>query len=307
MNHKIKRVSIIGLGALGILYGEHFSKYMDYENLRIVADKGRINRYRSEGIFCNGEECNFNYVSPEENVDPADLIIFAVKYPNLQEAIKMVENHVGENTIILSVLNGIESEKDIAEVYGEEHNLYCIAYGMTASKVRNQVNYLNKGIIEFGELKESINSNKVGRLKDFFDLVNLPYEVNNNMEVKLWSKLMCNVGFNQTVAYHNSNNESIQKEGPEREMLIAAMEEVLTVANKEGVSLEYDELNYWLELLNGLNPEGMPSMAQDVKAKRYSEFELFSGTVVRLAAKHNIDVPVNTKFYKHFSKLEASY
>lgn len=307
MKHNIKRVSIIGLGSLGILYGEHFSRNMDYENLMIVADQGRINRYRSEGIFCNGEECNFNYVTPEENVEAADLIIFAVKYPNIQEAIKMAKNHVGENTIILSVLNGIESEKDIANVYGEKHNLYCIAYGMTASKVGNQVNYLNKGIIEFGELNEKNNSDKVERLKKFFDLVKLPYEVNNNMEVKLWSKLMCNVGLNQTVAYYNSKNKCIQSDSSEREMMIGAMKEVMRVAEKEGVSLKQDELTYWLDVFNNLNPEGMPSMAQDVKAKRYSEVELFSGTVVRLGAKHNVDVPINTKFYNYFSKLEESY
>lgn len=35
---EIKTVSIIGLGALGILFGHHLSKKMPAENLRIIAD-----------------------------------------------------------------------------------------------------------------------------------------------------------------------------------------------------------------------------------------------------------------------------
>ena len=55
----IKKVSIIGLGALGILFGHHLSKKMPKEDLRIIADQERINRYEKEHVYCNGERCNF--------------------------------------------------------------------------------------------------------------------------------------------------------------------------------------------------------------------------------------------------------
>ncbi|ADO82959.1 ketopantoate reductase family protein [Ilyobacter polytropus] len=307
MNHSIKKVSIIGLGALGVMYAEHLSQKMKFEDLRIIADQKRIDRYKEEGIYCNGKKCHFNYVTPDEIVKPSDLLIFAVKYTHLQEAIEAVRHHVGEDTIILSVLNGIESERDIAKVYGEDHNLYCVAQGMTAAKVGNQMTYKHKGMLCFGELNENKNTEKVECLKRVFDKVEMPYEINNQMAVKLWSKLMINVGVNQTVAYFNTTNQTIQKEGPERDMMIAAMKEVQMVAQKEGIILEDREIDYWLNIMDGLNPAGMPSMAQDVKAKRYSEVELFAGTIVRLGKKHNVPVPVNTEFYRYFIELEAGY
>ena len=307
MNYPIKKVSIIGLGALGVMYAEHLSQKIKFEDLRIIADQNRIDRYKEEGVYCNGEKCHFNYVSPDAVVEPADLLIVAVKYTQLQEAIKAVKHHVGDDTIILSVLNGIESERDIAKVYGEEHNLYCVAQGMTAAKVGNKMIYKNKGILCFGELDENSNSEKVERLKRFFDEMEMPYEINNQMGIKLWSKLMLNVGVNQTVAYFSGTNQTIQKESPEREMMIAAMKEVQMVAEKEGIILEDKEVDYWLEIMDGLNPDGMPSMAQDVEAKRYSEVELFAGTIVRLGKKYNVPVPVNEKFYKYFTELEAGY
>ncbi len=36
---EIKKVSIIGLGALGILFGHHLSKKMPKEDLRIIANQ----------------------------------------------------------------------------------------------------------------------------------------------------------------------------------------------------------------------------------------------------------------------------
>ena len=147
----IKKVSIIGLGALGILYGHHLSKKMSRGNLRVIADRTRIERYENEGIYCNSERCHFNYVTPDELCDPADLLIFTVKYEGLKAAIQAVKKHVGEQTIILSLLNGITSEAVIGQSYGTDHILNSVAQGMDAVKVGNQLTYDHKGIICFGD------------------------------------------------------------------------------------------------------------------------------------------------------------
>ncbi len=60
-------------------------------------------------------------------------------------------------------------------------------------------------------------------------------------------------------------------------------------------------MDYWLNIIDTLEPDGSPSMAQDVKAGRKTEVELFAGTIVDLAKKHKISVPMNEMFLKHFS------
>lgn len=305
MAKPIENVSIIGLGALGILYGEHFLRRMPAENLRIIADAARIDKYRKDGIFCNGQSCPFQYVTPEEPVVPADLLIVAVKYTALKEAIRMIKGHVGPDTIILSVLNGVVSEAEIGEAYGAGHLLYSVAQGMTAAKVGNQMSYVTKGILSFGELEADGNSEKVERVKAFFEAMELPYELNNHMRQKLWSKWMLNVGVNQTVGYFNATNQLVQQPGEARDLMIAAMNEALTVANKEGVSLTEEDVSYWLKVMGGLDPNERPSMAQDVLAGRPTEVALFAGTVVNLARKHAVSVPVNEMFLEHYSKNQA--
>lgn len=307
MNMEIKTVSIIGLGALGILFGHHLCKKMSKDSVRIIADEDRIKKYESAGVYCNGERCDFHYVKPEEVCEPADLIIFAVKYNGLKQAIDAVKNQVGEHTIMLSALNGITSEAVIGETYGMDQILYCVAQGMDAVKVENQLTYDHMGMLCFGEREPDILSDKVKSVATFFGKMGVPYEVDLHMYKRQWGKFMLNVGVNQTVAVYESNYGEIQQEGQARDTMIAAMREVITLSELEGVHLTEEDLNYWLSVLGTLSPDGKPSMAQDMKAKRYSEVELFAGTVLALGEKYGVPTPVNQELYDKIKRMESEF
>lgn len=304
---EIKTVSIIGLGALGILFGNHLCKKMPYEDLRIIADKDRISKYENNHVYCNGECCKFHYVTPEEVCEPADLIIFTVKYNGLRDAIQAVKNQVGEHSIILSALNGITSEAIIGETYGMDKILYCVAQGMDAVKEGNRLTYAHMGMLCFGEREPGIVSSKVKMVEEFFKKVEFPHEVETDMYKRLWGKFMLNVGVNQTVAVYESNYREVQREGQARDTMISAMREVIALSGKEGIHLTEMDLNYWLSVLGTLDPEGKPSMRQDLEAKRYSEVELFSGAVLELGRKYGVPTPVNKKLYDSIKLIESQY
>lgn len=304
---EIKKVSIIGLGALGILFGNQLAKRMPNEDLRIIADRERIDKYEKDHVYCNGRQCDFYYVTPEEECEAADLLIFSVKYSGLRDALKAVKNHVGDHTIILSALNGITSESIIGDACGMDKILYCVAQGMDAVKVGNKLTYDHMGMLCFGDREPGIVSEKVKKVAAFFEKVDIPYEIDRNMQKRLWGKFMLNVGVNQTVAVYQSNYGEIQKEGKARETMIAAMREVILLSEKEGIHLTAADLNYWLAVLATLSPEGKPSMAQDIEAKRCSEIELFAGAVLELGERYGIPTPVNKKLYNRIKVLESHF
>ncbi len=304
---KIKRVSIIGLGALGILFGHHLNKKMPQGDLRIIADEERIRKYQTDFVYCNGECYDFNYLEPEDLGEPADLIIFAVKYHGLREAIQAVKNQVGEHTIILSALNGITSETIIGQTYGMDKILYCIAQGMDAVKVGNQLTYDHMGMLVFGEGEPGFISQRVEEVSHFFESMEVPYEAVTDMNRRIWGKFMLNVGVNQTVAVTESNYGEIQKEGLARDIMIAAMREVTLLSEKEGINLNEADLTYWLNVLDNLSPEGKPSMRQDLEAKRFSEVELFSGAVLELGRKYKVQTPVNQELYLRIKEIEDGF
>lgn len=304
---EIKTVSIIGLGALGVLFGNQLAKNMPGENLRFIADRDRIERYRKNYLYCNGEQCNFNYIAPEEKCEPADLLIFTVKYNGLKDAIKAVRNHVGEKTIILSALNGITSETVIGQTYGMDKMLYCVAQGMDAVKVGNKLTYDHMGMLCFGEIEPGAVTERVEAVADFFNKTGVPYEALIDMKKRLWGKFLLNVGVNQTVAVYESNYGVIHRDGEARNTMIAAMREVMALSQKEGINLTEEDLGYWLKVLDGLSSEGKPSMRQDLEAKRYSEVELFSGAVIEVGKRYNVPTPVNKELYDKIKYIESKY
>lgn len=295
---EIKTVSIIGLGNLGIAYGNHLSKRMPKEDLRIIADESRIERYKKDFVYCNGERCDFNYVTPEAAMEPADLVLIMVKFQNLAEAISDIKNQIGQDTIILSALNGISSEGMVGEAYGMEKVLYCVAQGMDGIKAGNRLTFNHMGMLCFGDGEAGVISDKTRTVENFFKKTELPHEVETDMMKRLWGKFMMNVGVNQTAAVYLCNYGGLQEDGPARNTMVAAMREVIPLSEKVGLTLTEEDLSYWLKVLGSLRLEGKPSMQQDMEAGKTTEVELFSGTVLELGRKYGISTPVNEFLYQ---------
>ncbi len=303
----IRNVTIVGLGALGILYAGSLAWKIPKENLRIVADKNRISSYKRAGILRNGRAMDFHYVLPEDTCEPADLILIAVKYEGLKNALASIRNHVGADTIILSLLNGIRSEEDIAAVYGWDKVLYCVAQGMDAVKEGNALTFTRHGLLCIGDIHPGPASEKLLAVRDFFEQTGIPYVLDTDMRKRMWGKFMLNVGINQTVAVYEGDYGSVQRPGEARDTMISAMREVLPLAEAEGVNLGEEDITYWLSVVDPLSPEGKPSMRQDTEAKRKTEVELFSGTVLELSKKHGIPAPVNQMLNDKIREMEDGY
>ncbi|MBD5508392.1 MAG: 2-dehydropantoate 2-reductase [Lachnospiraceae bacterium] len=291
----LKSIDIVGLGALGVMYAEFFTKTLGKENVRILADRERIERYKKEQITFNGEVCDFQYCDASKENRPSELMLFAVKYGALETAMKESAHLVGENTILLSVLNGIRSEEDLGQKFGREKVVHCIAQKMAAMKEGNAAFCTNKGELAIGVLDGGREEN-LAAVKELFDRTGFAYSCPEDMRHALWGKLLCNVGVNQTVSLFEGTYRSVQQEGEAREMMKAAMRETILVANAEGIGLSEKDLEDWVTIIDGLNPDGEPSMRQDSKAGRRTEVVLFAGTICELGKKHGIATPVNDQF-----------
>ncbi len=301
----IKTVSFVGMGALGILFGGYLTKKLGKENVGFVVDENRRQKYEEWGVSTNGVLCDFKMVSDQDADAPVDLLIFAVKANALEKAMETAKHQVGPQTIIISLLNGITSEKIIGERFGKEKMLVTVAQGMDALKIGRELTYCHMGQLCIGSLeKDTSNLEAVCQL---FDKTELPYTRENNILQRLWSKFMLNVGVNQVVMVYEGTFGTIQKPGEARDLMIAAMREVMDLSAAEGVPISEKELHAYVDLVDSLSPQGMPSMRQDGLKHIPSEVELFSGTVLELARKHKLEMPVNEALYTQIKRMEEQY
>src|SRR5579875_2127614 len=193
---QIRRISVIGLGAIGAAYASKLYD-MDPECVQVIADEKRIARYKARDVVVNGRSYQFQYITPERETEPADLILVAVKYDGLVQALEQMKRHVGPETIILPLLNGISSEEMIAKVYGSKNVLYAMCVAIDAVREDRHVHFSSIGRICFGEAENPIYSRNVELVQDLFERADIPYEIPKNMLRTMWLKFMINVGINQ--------------------------------------------------------------------------------------------------------------
>ena len=295
----IRTSALIGLGALGILFGRKMP------GVQVVAAEARAARYAAQPTLCNGEACRFAYCAPEAG-EPVDLILVAVKATGLDAAIRDIAAFVGPDTVILSVLNGITSEERLDAAY-PGHVLWSVAIGMDANRVGRDLVFKAPGRIQFGERDGRITP-RVAAVAQYFAACGIAGEPCTDILYKQWHKLMINVGLNQASAAFGMTYGDLAKDTPQRAKMLQAMQEVIRLANAEGVPLPPDDDVVWLAgAIPSFKPDNRPSMGQDIQARRPTEVEEFAGTVRRLSQKHGLPTPANDIFYQRICAITAGW
>lgn len=331
----INSVLLAGAGAVGLTVAHTILAHNPTE-LAVLAGGERLERYKEKGLFVNGKKLEVRLAPAKgcgnvhANPFPCgfDLIIIASKFHHLTQILDDMQPYVGEKTLILSLLNGISSEQIIAKRYGKHKVPLAMILGTDAQHSENHTTYNLKGVIHFGEKQNPVPnsgatsyaqtsecSKRVRDIAQYFERTGIAFEVPQDMEKRLWFKFMVNVGINQCSAVLQQPYGPFQHAGDghpaaceeARSLMEDAMKEVIMVAQAEGIALCDKDIDNWYDTLDTLTPESRTSMCQDVMAKRKTEVELFSATVIELAEKHGIKVPVNQVLYRQLRTLEKTW
>lgn len=303
---RIKTVGIIGRGAVGVLYGTLLQEQLGKNQVCFIADENRTKHYREHPIHCNGQECDFHYVSSPDEFGIVDLLVIVVKYPFLGDALQSVRGFVGEHTIILSLLNGITSEGIVEETLGTGTVIHSIAQLMDAMKEGNQVSYTKAGEIVIGTNDEKKRP-ELDAVEELFRANAIPHHVAKDIIHEQWSKLVLNCGLNQVCAVYDVPYRDCQTPGDIRTLFIDTMEETRKIALLEGIDMKAEEIDQWLEKISGLSPDSMPSMRQDMLAGNKTEVDLFSKTIMELAQKHGVELTWNPMLYEKIKEKERNF
>lgn len=287
----IKNVLICGIGAVGSIYADKIQNF-NSDSLRVLVDENRLKKYTENPIVFNGKELHFNYVLPDETNFKADLIIIATKFEGLDEAIKNIKNFVCDDTVILSLLNGVTSEKIIASVYGREKLLYSYFIGHSAIRTGRNVVHDDVNTIVYGS-ENSDDYDNVKRVQKYFESAGINYKIPDDIMHMMWLKYMLNVSANQTTAILRMNFGEMLKNEKCMDFAVNVMKEVQAIAKAEGVRDTEKMIDETIMHLHTMIPEGKTSMLQDVEAGRKTEVKMFAGTVIEYGKKYNIPTPYN--------------
>jgi 2-dehydropantoate 2-reductase len=184
--------------------GHIFQRHHSYCHINL--QKRSYKNNRNNNNQSNGQP------DPDEDNFKADLIIISTKSDGLNDAVKNIKNFVTDETIIMSLLNGVKSEEIISETYGWKHLLLSYFIGHSSMRDGNKIVFDGVGNIVFG-VKDSLKTdiNDIETVKRFFDKVGISYKTPDNMYRAYWLKYMMNVSTNQPSAILKMTFGQMQK------------------------------------------------------------------------------------------------
>ena len=299
----ITSVGIIGAGALGLMYASAFRR-VPGTDVFFIADGHRLEQLTGRAFRVNGVEVTYPARSPAD-VSPPDLMVVAVKNHHLPEIGPVVSRVCGEDTVVISVLNGIDSEPFLERVAPTSRVIYTVAVGMDAMKDGNVLSFTREGKLIIGTRDNESRAPEIERLSVFLRRAGLTVETPRDIHRAIWWKWMVNIGVNQVSAVLGAPYRTFQAEGPARELMTGAMRETIAVAEAAGIDLHDDALVQWYEILSTLGPENKTSMLQDVEAGRTTEVGSFGGRLCELAREHDIPTPINETLVRLIAAREG--
>lgn len=297
---EIKKVAIIGAGAIGSYFIAGLSDKLG-ENLCIVAEGERNQRLDRDGIVVNGKRFSLNVRTPEEAVG-ADLLIVSVKYGALQDSIAMIEKMADDHTIVMSPLNGVDSEEIIGKRIGMEHMVFSLMK-IAAQRVGNEITYnpdVTLGIF-FGE-KDGSKSERILAIQDLLEGSDVHYHISDHIEQDIWYKYAQNISKNLPQAIINCGFGAYETSEHVAYISRQMQQEVINIAAAKGIDIS--DGNNPLVTNKNISPVARFSTLQDLDAKRTTEIEMFSGSLVRMGKELGVDTPFNDFAYHAIKALE---
>ncbi len=306
MNYNI---GILGAGALGTLYAHELGSASS-NSCFFIADRERTLRLRSSGLRVNGQVLSCEVPLPDEKRE-TDLLIVALKYHHLVDALPLADRFVGPDTTIISVMNGVDSEDIIAGRFGRKHLLHCVALGMDAVREGREVHYSTPGKIVAGRAGSDAaaieNDQDIGKLKEICDAASFPLEIREDILKALWWKFMINIGVNQVSAITGTSYSFFQDRSSDAHALMnAAMQEVIQAAQLKNIDLSDKDITAWYSVLDRLGGKGKTSMLQDMEAGRKTEVEMFAGILLGFGKELGLELPVNRILFQLIRSREAA-
>ena len=298
---KIQSVAILGAGAVGsyIIWG--LSK-KDNIRLGVIAEGDRARRLKESGCAINGAVYRPEVWTPQE-AQGVDLLVVALKYGSLPGALESIKTAVGSNTVVMSLMNGVDSEELIAAQVGAEHLLY--SFIKVASHKEADGYHFDPGAtlgVIYGERFAPFESERVKAVRELFTDSGVNFRVTEHIQEEMWSKFRLNVCNNLPQAilgagvgcYSDSAHIKAISDGLRRELEAIAAAKGIDLSKAAAASSHGSTVP----------PTARYSTLQDLDAGRHTEIDMFSGALMRMGRELGIPTPYNEYTYHMIKALE---
>ena len=304
---KIRSVAVLGVGAVGayILYGLSQTKDVDF---CVVADGARKERLERDGILIDDKKAVRIFrpaVRTPQEARGADLLLVAVKYTALDSVLEDIRTIAAPGTVVLSLLNGIDSEEKIGKVIDPSQIVYSLMRVSSERRTRED----GRSVITFdptikwgiylGEKGSPVKTERIMAIEELFEGTDCSVYFVEDIVQDQWAKYASNICYNlpQAVlnlpfgAYFDSEHVAFLRK--------KLFDEVYQVGAAMGIDVLSPALAW-----DSCAKTARFSTLQDLDAGRHTEIDMFAGVLMEKARQAGVSVPYTEYTYHAIKALE---
>jgi 2-dehydropantoate 2-reductase len=301
------RIAIMGSGGVGGYVGGRLAA--GGQDVTFIARGAHLAALQIQGLRVESALGDVTVRPAQATDDPArvgpvDLVIFAVKLYNTEQAAAATRPLIGPDTGVVTLQNGVDNVDVLSAVLGCQHVIggsAHIAAVIAAPGVIRHTGTMARFL--FGEL-DGARSERVAALSTALEAAGIDHQVSADVERDIWGKMVFLATFAGLTALVRLPIGPIRADPDTRALYQAGLAEALAVAHAKGIALQDDFVAQILARTDQLPYEMKSSLLNDLESGRRLELPWLSGAIVRMGGELGVSTPVHA-FITTALKLHA--
>ena len=290
--------TLVGAGAIGTLFGIHLHQSGHQIQFWTRETSPTLNRQ------LNDQPTHTFRQNCPDFLKSSDAVIICLKACMLDTALTKIHQQIPEHIPIIFSHNGMGTNETIHQ-YVSNHPLLFASTSQACLRLSpSQFIHTGHGKSYLGALNSRGADFSV--FATIFHTALPDWHWHNEIAQIQWEKLAVNALINPLTAIHNCNNGRILH-SDFREHLICLSQEIEKIAKAEQINLQAEHISKRVLDVAEKTKANFSSMHQDIVHLRQTEIEFISGYLLKMAKKHQIQLPHHAILYQKIKQLEHSY
>lgn len=291
----IMKIAIFGSGGVGGYFGGRLAAAG--EDVTFLARGESLAALLREGLSIESPKGDLrlpavNAVERPEDVGPVDVVLFAVKLYDVEEAAARLRPLLGPETAVITLQNGVDAVEMVSRHIGREHVVAGTAYIVASIVGPGRIRHVVADTLLFGE-KDGSRSPRLVALETAARNAGVRAKLSETVEVDVWTKFVRLSTWAGMTTATRSPIGVLRDDDALFSMTMDAVREAIAVGEARGIRFAPTIVEETLDLVRGFPYESKSSMLEDLEHGRRLELPWLSGAVVRLGVEANVPTPIH--------------
>lgn len=300
------RILVLGAGGVGGYFGGRLVE--KGEDVTFLVRSGRKQQLEKNGLVIRSINGDFSFIpqliTKTESADPFDLILFSTKTYHLEEAINDLKPFVGENTIIIPLLNGIAHLSVLQRVLGEDKVIGGLCFIETTLNGEGDVVQTSSADrLVFGEIKH-LHTERIYGINDALKGTKASFVLSNHIVQDMWHKYLFITVMSGVTTLMRAPIGPIRESDGGRDLIRNLFEEAAQIMKATGAPIQDNIVDEHMKTIDKISYDMKSSMQRDMEKDSPIEGEYLQGYLLKLAKQFHIDAPLLKIVYQNLKVYE---